>query len=93
MAKLHRVKSLTLAGALQRAGVENIEDFKKAVLDLVRSAKSLDEVNKVNSKLLDNALSYVNFTLKIVADGGRKKTFSKSLATEEKKSSFVNRVV
>ena len=94
MAKLQKVKSLSLSEALQRAPVESIEEFKKAVIELVRSAKNLDEVNKTNEKLLDNALSYVNFTLRVIADGGKKRTFAPSLTTtEEKKSTFVNRVV
>ena len=93
MAKLLGLKTLTLTEALKRAPVETIEEFKKAVIDLVRSAKLLDEANRTNEKLLDNALSYVNFTLKIIAGGGKKKMYSPSGVTEEQKSSFVNRIV
>jgi len=93
MAKLLGLKTLTLTEALKRAPVEIIEEFKKAVIDVVRSAKLLDEANKTNEKLLDNALSYVNFTLRIIAGGGKKKMFSPSATMEEKKSTFVNRIV
>lgn len=93
MAKLLGLKTLTLTEALKRAPVEIIEDFKKAVIDVVRSAKLLDEANKTNEKLLDNALSYVNFTLKIVAGGGKKRMFSPFAPIEEQKSTFVNRIV
>lgn len=93
LAKLHKVPSLSLSEALQKSPVEVIEEFKKAVIDLVRSARALDEINKGNEKLLNNALSYVNFTMKIIANGGKKNAFSPSLTPGEKMSSFVNRVV
>jgi len=93
MAKLLGLKSLTLTEVLQRAPVESIEELKKAVIELVRSAKLLDEANRTNEKLLNNALSYVNFTLKIIAGGGKKKMFYPSAPAQEEKASFVNRVV
>jgi flagellar biosynthesis/type III secretory pathway chaperone len=93
MAKAYRVKSLSLSEALQKAPVESIEEFKKAVIELVQSAKILEEINQSNEKLLNNALSYVNFTLKIIANGGKKKAFSPSATREEETSSFVNRIV
>lgn len=95
MAQAYHLKNLSLAEALQRAPVECHESFKKAVVDLIQAAKQLEEINKSNEKLLNNALSYVDFTLRILANGGKKRTFSPSLASapEEKRSSFVNRVV
>jgi hypothetical protein len=93
MAKFFHLKTLNLTEALRRAPVEIIEEFKKAVIELVQSARKLEEINKSNEKLLNNALSYVNFTLKIITNGGKKKVFSPLLTREEKKSSFVNRVV
>jgi hypothetical protein len=54
----------------------------------------LDEINRTNEKLLSNALSYVNFTLKLIASGGKKKAFSPSITKEEEKTpAFVDRVV
>jgi hypothetical protein len=48
-------------------------DFQKAVSDVVESARRLDDVNRANEKLLENAVGYVNFTLKALSDGGRPK--------------------
>lgn len=93
LAKLHKVPFLSLADALQKSPVEVIEEFKKAVIELVQAARKLDGINQGNEKLLNNALSYVNFTLKAIAKGGKKKVFSPSSTMGEQKSSFVNRVV
>ncbi|SRR5260221_13749256 len=93
MGKAYHLKSLSLTDALQKAPVECIEDFKKAVIELVQSAKRLEETNQGNEKLLQNALSYVNFTLKIIANGGKKQAFSPSITMEEKNSSIVDRTV
>jgi flagellar biosynthesis/type III secretory pathway chaperone len=93
MGKLHQLKTLSLTDALQRVPVEFIEEFKKAVIELVQTAKRLEEANQRNEKLLQNALSYVNFTLKIIANGGKKQAFSPSATLEEKKSSYINRIV
>jgi len=93
MAKSLGLKNLSLTEALKRSPVEFIEDFKKAVIELIRSAKQLEQANKTNEKLLDNALSYVQFTLKIIANGGKKRTSYPSVKVEENKSTFVNRVV
>ncbi len=92
-AKTCGVKTLSLTEALQKAPLESIEDFKKAVIELVQSAKKLEEANQSNEVLLQNALSYVNFTLKVIANGGKKKAFSPSPSKEENNPSFVNRVV
>jgi hypothetical protein len=93
MGKTLHLKTLSLAEALQKAPVEFIEDFKKAVIELVQAAKRLEETNQGNEKLLQNALSYVNFTLKVIANGGKKQAFSPSFTLEEKNSSFVDRIV
>jgi hypothetical protein len=93
LAKLHQVPFLSLAEALQKSPVEVIEEFKKAVIELVQSARKLDGINQGNEKLLNNALSYVNFTLKAIANGGKKKAFSPSMTPGAQKSSFINRVV
>lgn len=93
MAKMIGLKSLGLPDAVKKAPIEIVEEFKKTVMELIQSAKSLDLVNKVNEKLLNNGLAYVEFTLKAIKDGGKKKSFSLITTSEEKKSSFVNRVV
>ena len=93
MAKGYRIKTLSLAEAIKRAPVELVEELKSAVIELVQSAKRLEETNQTNEKLLKNALSYVNFTLKIIANGGKKKAFSPSVTLEEKTPSIINRIV
>ena len=93
MAKVLGLKTIDLTEAVRKAPLEAVEELKKAVMDLVRSAKRLEEINRGNEKLLNNALSYVDFTLKLVAGGGKRKSFSPSLTKEEKKSSFVNKIV
>jgi hypothetical protein len=92
MAKLNGLKTLSLMEALKRSPTEIIEEFKKTAIDLVQAAKKLDEVNKINGKLLNNGLSYVGFTLKVIANGG-KRIFKPLVSLGEKKSSLVNRVV
>jgi len=93
MGMAYHLKTLSLTEALQKAPVEFIEDFKKAVIELIQSAKRLEETNQGNEKLLQKAVSYVNFTLKAIANGGKKQSFSPSAGLEEKKSSFVDRTV
>jgi flagellar biosynthesis/type III secretory pathway chaperone len=93
MAKLHQLKAMGLDEAVKRCPIEEIEDLKKAVMELVQSARHLEEMNQGNEKLLNNALSYADFTLKLIANGGKKKNVSPLLTTEEKKSSFVDRVI
>jgi hypothetical protein len=94
LAKAFGVKNLSLSEALQKIPLEWVEEFKKSILDLVQAAKNLDEINRTNEKLLTNALSYVNFSLKLIAGGGKKKAFSPSLTKEEEKApAFVDRVV
>ncbi len=93
LAKGFGLKTLNLTEALQRAPMEIIEELKKATIELVRSAKGLEETNQGNEKLLQNALAYVNFSLKVIASGGKKQAFAPTVKTEENKPSFVNRVV
>ena len=93
LAKGYRIKSLNLAEVIKRAPVELVEELKTAVIELVQSARKLEEANQTNERLLRNALSYVDFTLKVIANGGRKKAFSPSLTMEEKSPSIFNRVV
>jgi flagellar biosynthesis/type III secretory pathway chaperone len=93
IAKLHQVKTMTLSDVLEKSPIEMIEELKKAVIELVRAAKKLEEINGSNELLLQNALSYVNFTLKVLASGGQKKSFSPMVSEVESKPTYVNRVV
>lgn len=94
MAQAHQLKKMSLSEAIQRCPVEQAEELKTAVVGLVRSAKGLEEINQTNEKLLGNALSYVNFTLRLIRNGGKVNKTSPVLRTpEENKPSFVNRVV
>jgi ParB-like chromosome segregation protein Spo0J len=93
MAKSLGLKKINLTEAIQKAPLEAVEELKKAVMELIRSAKRLEEINRGNEKLLNNGLAYVDFTLKLIANGGKKKTFAPSLAKEESKPSFVNKIV
>ena len=93
LAKGYGLKTLSLNEALKRAPVEIIEELKKSMIELIQSAKALEETNQSNEKLLQNALAYVNFTLKVIANGGKKQAFAPSVKTEESSSSFVNRIV
>ncbi len=95
IAKANGMKTIDLEGVLKKCPIEEVEDFKTSVIELIGAAKSMEETNKGNEKLLNNALSYVNFTLKIIKTGGKKKSFSPSLklTSEENRPSFVNRVV
>jgi flagellar biosynthesis/type III secretory pathway chaperone len=92
MAKLNGVKVMGLTDVLNKAPLDVVEEFKKTFLELVQSGKKLGEANQSNEKLLNNALSFTDFTLNIIRDGGKQKTFMSSGAKEEKKSSFVNRI-
>lgn len=93
LAKLHQLKTMSLGGALEKCPQELAGDLKKAVAELVGSAKKLEEINRINEKLLGNALSEVNFTLRLIHSGGKVKTLTAPRTAEEKKPSFVNRVI
>lgn len=93
IAKIFGVKKMNLDEAVKKAPAEAAENFKQTLADLIRAAKELAAVNDVSGKLLDNAVAFTNFTLKAIREGGKKKSFSMAAATEDNKSSFVNRVV
>jgi hypothetical protein len=87
-------KKITLSQAMEKAPLEISQSFREAVVNLVKNARGLEEVNRGNDKLLKNALSFVNFTLKAIASGGRpKKMMLNETAAQKPASSFVNRVV
>jgi hypothetical protein len=95
IAKANGMKSIDLEGVLKKCPIEEVEDFKKAVIELAQAAKHTEVINKGNEKLLNNALSYVNFTLKLIKNGGKKKSFYPSSASrsEENRPSLINRTV
>jgi flagellar biosynthesis/type III secretory pathway chaperone len=93
MAKASRVKSMTLGDALAIAPGNIAESLKKAMDDLVVAAKRMEQANQANGKLLKNALSFADFTLKVIHDGGKQRSFTASVVKEDQGSSFMNRVV
>jgi flagellar biosynthesis/type III secretory pathway chaperone len=86
-------KKMDLKKALQIAPAEIVASVKEAAGRLVETVKRLDEVNKANGKLLNNAVSFASFTLRLIQGSGKKSTFSPASVGEMEKSSFVNRVV
>jgi flagellar biosynthesis/type III secretory pathway chaperone len=93
IAKPNHVKTMSLGEALEKSPANQAGELKRAIIELTRSAKKLEEINQINEKLLGNALSEVNFTIKLIRSGGKAKTLAAVRTSEEKKSSFVNRVV
>ena len=95
IAKGYGMATIDLEGVLKKCPIDEVNEFKGTVIELIRTAKSLEEMNKGNEKLLNNALSFANFTLKIVNDGGKKRSFYPNLtvAAEENRPVLVNRVV
>ncbi len=63
----------SLAMVAEKAPVEMKVEFQEVVAEVARSAKRLDDVNRGNEKLLENAVGYVNFTLNALKDGGETK--------------------
>ena len=94
MAMDFQVKDLGLDEAVKRCPVDEVEDFKKAVIELIQSAKKLEEISSGNEKLLNNALTFANFTLRVINDGGKKRNFvPKATLKEENRPQFVNRII
>ena len=92
MAKLNAVKAMGLTDVLKKAPLDVVEEFKKALIELVQSGKKLGEANQNSEKLLNNAISFNDFTLKVMQDGGKQRSFMSSAVKEDRKSSFVNRI-
>lgn len=93
MAVLNHVKEMGFGDVLQKCPSEQVGNLRKAIVELVGSAKKLEEINQINEKLLGNALSEINFTLRLIRSGGKVKTLAAPRTVEEKKPSFVNRVI
>jgi flagellar biosynthesis/type III secretory pathway chaperone len=93
IAKTSRVKSMTLLDVVKSAPGEIAQDLQKAMDELNLVAKKMEQANQVNEKLLRNALSFADFTLKVIRDGGRQRSFASPVAKDGQKSSFMNRVV
>jgi dsDNA-binding SOS-regulon protein len=96
MAKAFHLKNMDLADALERIPVQQAGNFKTALRDLSQSAKKLEEIDKINEKLLGNALTEVKYTLRLI-HGARGARNTKGLPVpgmkEESKPAFVNRVI
>jgi hypothetical protein len=87
------LKKMDLTEAMVAAPGEISDSFKETALKLAETAKELEAVNQGNDKLLKNALSYVNFTLKAISAGGRPSAVQMNKASEKPAPSFVNRTV
>ncbi len=94
IAKSLGMKTMSLSQAVEKAPEDVAKRFRESVLALVDSAKRLESVNQGNDKLLKNALSYVNFTLKAISAGGRPAVAARmDKGIEKPASSFLNRKV
>jgi len=93
LAKISGLKKMNLEEAAKIVSADVSENFKSTLSHLIVSAKELASVHELSGKLLDNAVAYNNFTMKAIRRGGKKKSFSNAVAPEDKKPSFVNRVV
>jgi hypothetical protein len=94
IAKLLEMKTMNLSQAMEKVPGDVAVRFREAALRLVESAKELESVNQGNDKLLKNALSYVNFTLKAISAGGRPSVAARiEKGIEKPASSFLNRKV
>ena len=92
------LSSPSLAVIAERVPGEVRSEFQNAVREVVEAARKLDDVNRSNEKLLENAVGYVNFTLKALSDEGRPKTVYtpeslRSLSANVQAASTLNRVV
>jgi len=88
------MKTMSLSQAMEKAPEDVAAGFRKSTLALVESAKQLEAVNQGNDKLLKNALSYVNFTLRAISAGGRPSVAARlDKGVEKPVSSYVNRKV
>lgn len=86
-------KKMDLKQVTQVVPTENVVALKEAVARLMETVKRLDELNKSNGKLLNNAVSFATFTLRLIQGSGKKTTFSPSRSPVVEKPSFVNRTV
>ncbi len=88
-----RLSNPTLEQIVKKAPIEVVEELKKAVIELVQSARELESINKGNEKLAHNALSLADVTLKALVGKGRTQATAPSAKPAGQGSSFVNRVV
>jgi hypothetical protein len=98
IARQDRLGEATLAGVAKNVPEEMKTEFDECVKVVVREARELDEMNRANEKLIQNAVGYVNFTLNALADGGKTKPTVTSSAmkptiTPQPGPSMMNRVV
>ena len=93
LAKEFGMKKMDVSDAVKKAPAEISDECKNVVSDLIQAAKELAAVTTISGKLLDNAIKFSQFTLTAIREGGKKKSFSMSVATEAQRPSFVNRVV
>lgn len=92
------LKDASLAAVSEKAPEQVKTNFDDTVSGVAVAARRLDEVNKVNEKLLENAVGYVNFTLNALSGpGNMKTTFSpeaaKPMGQSAPAASMLNRIV
>lgn len=69
--KLAGSKKATLDTVVKKAPEAVRDELKDCIREVVEAAKKLDEVNRGNEKLIENAVDYVKFTLNALKDGGK----------------------
>ncbi len=93
IAKTLGTKKIGLGEALEKLPPDQGGKLRTAVMELVRSARRLEEINRINEKLLGNAMAQVKFTLRVIRNGGKAKSPVIPGMPEGNKPSYVNRVV
>ncbi len=93
IAKTLGMEKIGLGEALEKSPADQAGELRAAVTELVRSARRLEEINRLNEKLLGNAMAEVKFTLRVIRNGGKAKSPAIPGAPEGNKPSYVNRVV
>jgi flagellar biosynthesis/type III secretory pathway chaperone len=68
-----RITKPTLKEVAERCPAEQAEGLRESLKEVVEAARTLDMSNKGNTKLLENAVSYVNFTLEALQGKGMAK--------------------
>jgi flagellar biosynthesis/type III secretory pathway chaperone len=66
-----RITKPTLREVAMKCPAEQAEDLKESLKEVIEAARALDMSNKGNTKLLENAVSYVNFTLEALKGKGK----------------------
>jgi hypothetical protein len=93
LASLMQMKKLDLKDAVAKAPAEMSQAIREDFDGLTEAAKELSGVEDLSGKLLDNAMKYTQYTLKVIREGGKPRSIPMAMTAEGSKPSFVNRVV